>query len=184
MAHVCPWWLGYLLASPLRKLLQDPDAILTPVVEPGMSVLEIGPGMGFFSLPLARRVGAQGRVVCLDIQPKMLERLGRRAEKAGLRGRIETRLCPPHSFGLAEHGASFDFALLFAVLHEMPDQDAVWKQLHDALKPTGKVLFAEPRGHVDARRFEASLSQATSQGFATDKRLTITRSHAAVLRRV
>jgi len=50
---VCPWWLGYLLACPLRRLSQDPGRILAPYVRGGMAVLEPGPGMGFFTLKLA-----------------------------------------------------------------------------------------------------------------------------------
>ncbi len=64
--HVCPWWLGYWLASPLRRLTVNPDAVVSPFVRPGMLVLEPGPGMGFFTLPLARLVGPKGRVVALD----------------------------------------------------------------------------------------------------------------------
>jgi SAM-dependent methyltransferase len=69
MSHrVCPWWLGYLLASPIRRLLQgDPEKILAPFVREGMTVLEPGPGMGFFTLPLARRVGPMGRVVAVGL---------------------------------------------------------------------------------------------------------------------
>ncbi len=51
---VCPWWAGYFLASPLRQLFQDPAKILAPYVREGMTVLEPGPGMGFFTLELAR----------------------------------------------------------------------------------------------------------------------------------
>ena len=73
MAHrVCPWWLGYLLASPLRRLMQDPVKVVAPYVREGMTVLEPGPGMGFFTLELARLVGPSGRVVAVDIQPRML----------------------------------------------------------------------------------------------------------------
>ena len=55
MGHrVCPWWLGYLLASPLRRLLQDPAAVIKPYVRGGMTVLEPGPGMGFFTVEVAR----------------------------------------------------------------------------------------------------------------------------------
>jgi hypothetical protein len=44
MSHgVCPWWLGYLLASPVRRLLQDPTRIVAPHVREGMTVLEPGP---------------------------------------------------------------------------------------------------------------------------------------------
>ena len=84
MTPVCPWWLGPLLANPLRRLVQDPAAILAPHVREGMTVLEPGCGMGFFSLPLARLVGPGGRVVCVDLQRKMIEGLRRRAKRAGL----------------------------------------------------------------------------------------------------
>jgi hypothetical protein len=91
-AHVCPWWLGGLLASPVRKLWQDPARILAPYVHEGMTVLEPGPGMGFFTIELARRVGARGRVVAVDVQPRMLSGLRRRAERAGVGPRVETRV--------------------------------------------------------------------------------------------
>jgi predicted methyltransferase len=86
MAHrVCPWWIGYLLASPLRRWFgQDPAKILSPYVREAMTVLEPGPGMGFFTIPLARLVGPSGRVVTVDLQPKMIESLKRRASKAGV----------------------------------------------------------------------------------------------------
>src|SRR6266496_739457 len=82
--RVCPWWLGRLLASPLRRLLQDPDQILAPYIRPGMTVLEPGPGMGFFTLPIARMIGEEGCVYALDVQSRMLDGLQRRAKKAGL----------------------------------------------------------------------------------------------------
>ena len=58
--RVCPWWVGYILASPIRKLTHDPAGILAPFVRAGMTVLEPGPGMGFFTLELARLVGPTG----------------------------------------------------------------------------------------------------------------------------
>jgi 2-polyprenyl-3-methyl-5-hydroxy-6-metoxy-1,4-benzoquinol methylase len=59
--HVCPFWVGYLLLSPVRKLITNPDRILRPYVKPGMRVLDAGTAMGFFSLPLARAVGFDTR---------------------------------------------------------------------------------------------------------------------------
>ena len=121
MAHrVCPWWIGYLLASPLRRLGQDPARILSPYVRQGMTVLEPGPGMGFFTLELARLVGATGRVVAVDIQPRMLARLKRRAAKAGLLPRLDIRLAQPDSMGLTDMKSAVDFVLAFAMVHEMP----------------------------------------------------------------
>src|ERR1035437_8410128 len=85
MGHrVCHWWLGYVLASPLRRLLQDPAAFVKPYVREGMTGLEPGQGMGFFTLEMAREVGSSGRVVEIDIQPRMIAGLKLRLAKAGL----------------------------------------------------------------------------------------------------
>ena len=73
--RVCPWWLGYLLASPIRKLVYDPRSILGAYVKPGMTALDIGCAMGFFSLPLARLAGPRGKIICVDLQEKMLQLL-------------------------------------------------------------------------------------------------------------
>ena len=66
--RVCPVWIGYLLASPIRKLFQNPKKILYHYVKEGMMVLDIGCAMGFFSLPLSEMVGSKGKVICVDVQ--------------------------------------------------------------------------------------------------------------------
>jgi len=55
----------------MRRLFQDPETILSPYIKSGMKVLEVGPGMGFFSLPMARLIGETGRIYCVDLQEKM-----------------------------------------------------------------------------------------------------------------
>ena len=181
MSHrVCPWWFGYFLASPLRKLRQDPHAILAPYVRPGMLVLEPGPGMGFFTLELARLVGAQGRVVAVDVQARMLSGLRRRARRAGLLERIETRQTEA---GLAagDLAGRVDFVLAFAMVHEVPDPAAFFVEVVVALKPGGQVLLAEPRGHVSAAAFDDTLRAAAGHGLPTAGRPRVAGSHAAVL---
>src|SRR5215831_4971035 len=122
MSHrVCPWWLGYFLASPIRGWMSDkPSDLLAPYVREGMIVLEPGPGMGYFTMELARLVGPSGRVVAVDVQPKMLESLKRRAAKAGVLDRIDARLATPESMGIDDLQSVADFVLAFAVVHEMP----------------------------------------------------------------
>src|SRR5690242_3798650 len=120
MARVCPWWLGYFLINPFRRWRQDPGKILAPFVREGMTVLEPGPGMGFFTLELAKRVGPAGQVIAVDIQSRMLKKLKRRAVKRGLLERIETRLAAPESMAIGDLNGKIDFALAFAVIHELP----------------------------------------------------------------
>ena len=163
--HVCPVWVGHLLASPLRKLFDNPKKILGLHVTSGMTALDIGCAMGFFSLPLAEMVGVQGKVICVDLQAKMIEVLDKRARKAGLSERIETRLCGRDSLGLEEFAGTIDFSLAFAVVHEVPDAGSFFSEVHEAVKPDGKFLVAEPKGHVSESDFDATVSMAEQKGF-------------------
>ncbi len=183
--HVCPWWLGHLLASPVRRWLsEDPETLLAPYIWAGMTVLEPGPGMGFFTLPMARMVGPAGRVVAVDIQPKMLDGLRRRARKAGLLDRIETRLAQPDSLGLDDWNNKADFALAFAAVHEMPSAPSFFAETAAALKPRGLLLLAEPAGHVNTESFKMELQAAQTAGLAEIGHPPIRRSYTALLRKV
>ncbi len=179
--RVCPWWLGWFLASPIRKLWQDPARILAPYVRSGMTVLEPGPGMGFFTLELARRVGPTGRVVAVDLQPRMLAGLRRRAERAGLGDRVTARLAGKDSLGVEDLAGRVDFVLAFAVVHEMPDVGRFFADVRAALAPGGKVLVAEPSGHVTPPDFEASLAAAVRAGLRREPGPPIAGSRTALL---
>lgn len=180
--HVCPWWIGYFLVSPFRRWMQNPDELIAPYVTPGMTVLEPGPGMGFFTLPLARRVGS-GCVVAVDIQPKMLDALRRRATKAGMNQRIETRLAAPDSLGIADLCGSVDFVLAVAVVHEMPSAEDFFREAAGALAPGGRLLLAEPAGHVTEARFKEELGSAARAGLVVKDSPTLKRFRAALLAR-
>lgn len=183
--HVCPWWLGYFLVGPIRRWVgEDPVNLLQPYVRAGMTVLEPGPGMGFFTLPLARLVGSNGRVIAVDIQPQMLRGLQRRAEKQQLANRIETRLAAPDRLGLENLRDAVDFALIFAVVHEVPSAGSFFREIAAALKPGGTVLFAEPAGHVKVAKFEEELGAAGAAGLQIVSRPVIRRSIAAVLKKI
>ncbi len=165
-AHVCPPILGYWLLNPLRKVFDDPAGLFGPLVQEGMTVLEPGPGMGYYSLELARRVGPQGRLVAVDIQPKMLSVLEKRARKAGLLGRMELRLASGASLGIGDLAGKIDLAVALYVVHEVPDAGLFFREIFAALKPGGKLLVTEPRGHVSEADFSKSLSLAQEAGFS------------------
>jgi len=184
MPHrVCPWWLGYVLASPLRRLLHNPAAIVSAYVQEGMTVLEPGPGMGFFTLELARRVGPGGRVIAVDVQPRMISRLKRRLQNAGLADRVDARLAGEDSMGLQDLAAKVDFTLAMAVVHEMPDARQVFTETAAAMKPGAILLLGEPAGHVKASSFAAELQAAAAAGFILAGNPNIRRTQAALLRK-
>ena len=162
---VCPPWVGYLLLNPLRKLLENPDKILGRFVREGMVVLEPGCGMGYFTLPLARMVGPKGRVVAVEIQSKMLSILERRARKAALLDRIELRQVGAEGLGVEDLSGGVDFAVALHMVHEIPDQSSFFNEVWRALKPGGKLLVVEPRGHVSQDQFEQTVAAAEEIGF-------------------
>ena len=181
--HTCPVWLGYFLLNPFRRFAQSPRRLLGPHVEEGMTVMDVGCAMGFFSLSLARLVGPSGRVVCVDMQEKMLEVLRRRAAKAGLTERIEFRRCFAESLEIAEYVGKVDFALAFAVVHEVSEPRRFIGEVAAGLKPGAKFLLAEPWGHVRKAEFECTLRLAEESGLAVIRRPQIWASRAALLQR-
>jgi ubiquinone/menaquinone biosynthesis C-methylase UbiE len=179
--HVCPFWVGYLLLSPLRKLVTNPERILRPYVKPGMRALDAGTAMGFFSLPLARLVGESGRVVCVDLQEKMIAKLKGRARDAELEERMEFRVCTKESLTIDDLAGTIDFALAVAVVHEVPDARRFLTEVFRALKKGGRLLFSEPAGHVTEDGFAGSISLARAVGFDVHETRKVFRSHSALL---
>ena len=163
--HVCPPFIGYWLLNPLRKLLESPKKMLGPFVKAGMTVLEPGPAMGFFTLPLARMVGPKGRVVAVEVQQKMLDVLMKRARKASLDDRIEPRLINDDGMGISDLAGQVDFVAAIHVVHEVPDTTAFFEDVFAASKPGGKLLIVEPKGHVKEEAFEKTLDAAKTAGF-------------------
>lgn len=180
-------WLRRILGSPMRRLVHPPGRILAPFVAPGMTVLEPGPGVGFFTVELARRVGPSGRVVAVDVRPEMLDELRRRAARADVLDRIDARLAPPDRLGLDDLAGTVDFAFACFMVHEVPDAGRFFTEVAAALRPGGTLLFAEPAGHVDAARFAAELRAAERAGLHVDaghtRRPRIRLGRAAVLTR-
>ncbi|UCF30927.1 MAG: class I SAM-dependent methyltransferase [bacterium] len=178
--RVCPWYEAYLFDNPLRRLVHSPARILGPYVDTGMTVLDIGCGMGFFSLAMARLVGPEGRVFALDIQPQMLRVLKRRAMRADLMDRIETRLIGDNDLGL---DGGVDFVLAFWMVHEVPDQESFLRRTAAVLNHGAKLLIAEPFYHVKAREMEEVISVAARLGLTALERPKVRMSRAVVLER-
>jgi ubiquinone/menaquinone biosynthesis C-methylase UbiE len=131
-----------------------------------MTVLDVGPGMGYFTLPLAKFVGPSGRVIAVDLQEKMLSALQRRAKRAGLAERIECRLASEKSLNLADLAGRINFALAYYVVHEVPDAERFFSEITRALTPGGRLLVVEPPAHVSRADFAKSLALARKNGLS------------------
>lgn len=160
--HTCPWWFGYSFDNPLRRLFHNPDVILEGFVQPGQTVVDIGCGMGYFSIALAGIVGSEGKVIALDVQPQMIKRARHRAEHQGLAEHIEFSVCNANEIGVRE---PVDFMLAFWVIHEIEDLESFLEQVHSLLKPSGQLMIVEPKVHVPASRFTEMIETILNKGF-------------------
>jgi len=175
--HVCPWWLAYTFDNPIRKLFHQPQKMLAPYLTAGMRAMDVGCGMGYFSIAMAKMVGDKGKVFCVDLQSKMLEVTEKRARLANLNGRMVFYRCEPDSLGITE---KVDFILNFWMVHEINDQRAFFNQLQSNLNSGGQILIAEPKIHVSAGYFQQTLEIAQSAGLRICGQPAIRFSHAAL----
>lgn len=183
-SHVCPYWVGFLLASPIRRLIQNPKKILGPYLNEGMTVLDLGCALGFFSLEAARMVGPKGRVICVDLQQSMIRGLSRRAAKAGLLERIDARVCSDRDLGVTDLKGTVDLVLAFAVVHEVPDSEGFMRQVGEVLASGGTLYLAEPAGRVSPGDFDQTVLAAQNAGLEIVDRPRVRRSLSCVLKKV
>jgi ubiquinone/menaquinone biosynthesis C-methylase UbiE len=175
--HTCPWWLLFTFDNPLRKLIHDPEKILASYVMSGITVLDIGCGMGYFTLGLAKLVGEDGKVIAADLQEPMLMGLRKRANRAGLMDRIHLHQSTPSQIGVRE---SVDFALAFWMVHEVRQPNIFLGQIYELLRPEGKFMLVEPVIHVSRKAFEQTLSIAQANGFQVTGHPKVRASRAVV----
>ncbi len=175
---MCPWWACYLFDNPVRKLFHDPYKMLSPYVKQGFTVIDIGPGMGYFTIPLLRLVGKDGRVIAVDIQEKMLAVLRRRAIKAGVDANLITHLSKPNDFGLKKKA---DFIVAFWMLHEVTDKIRFLKHVKKLMKRFARVLIVEPRLHVTKTAFDRTIQLAEESGLKIRAYPAISLSRAILL---
>jgi len=160
--HTCPRWLCFTFDNWFRKRFQNPAEIVKDYIREGDRVLDVGPGIGFFTLPMAKMVGDRGLVIAVDIQETMLTAIRKRAEQAGLQHRIKFQLGEISSPGI---GGEVDFILAFWMVHEVSGKRVFFKELYSVLKDDGKFLMVEPKFHVAKKQFDATVQTAAEVGF-------------------
>jgi ubiquinone/menaquinone biosynthesis C-methylase UbiE len=180
-AHrVCRPGCCFTFDNVFRKLFQNPERILKPYVKPGWTVLDVGPGMGYFTIPLAKLVGSNGKVIAADLQQQMLDGIQHRAIKAGVQERIQLHLTKTDSIGIND---SIDFCLAFWMVHEVPDRNHFLNEISSKLKPGGLILIVEPRMHVSQEDFNKTLEIAKNAGLSIIDRPGIFLSHSVLLKK-
>ncbi|WP_299982047.1 class I SAM-dependent methyltransferase [Desulfobacula sp.] len=160
--RVCPVEIAGHLDSSIRRWLQNPKKILSPYIEEGMTVLDMGCGPGFFSIDMAQMVGKSGRVIAADLQEGMLQKVRDKIKGTEFEKRIILHQCGKNKIGVSEH---VDFVLLFYMVHEIPNKEAFFSEIETILKPDGQVLMVEPPFHVSKSAFKKIVRKARDAGF-------------------
>lgn len=164
-----PEFLANMIDNPLRRRIQPPaEMAIRHGVEPGMTVLDVGPGNGRYTVALARRVGEAGRVIAVDIEPKMVERVAQRARAEGLHN-LETRLADVYDLPFED--ASIDAICMITVIGEIPEPDRAMCEFHRVLVPGGTLAFSEMLLDPDYPLASTLIRQAGQAGFHLKRRL-------------
>jgi ubiquinone/menaquinone biosynthesis C-methylase UbiE len=183
------WWRHHPSACPYgqRFWVEAPHPFITrarllDALQPrlGETILEVGPGTGYYTLPVARALEPGGTLHIADVQPEMLDHTTARARELGIeniaRREADARRLPYED-------ATFDAAYLVAVLGEVPDQDAALRELHRVLRPGGRLVVGELFGDPHMVTERALRRRATAAGLRFERRAGPAFGYFAVLRR-
>ena len=172
------------LDTRLRRFLYHPDRLAERYVKPGDRVLDFGCGPGFFTREFAKRVGENGQVFSVDLQEEMLRIVREKMGAEGLLSRIRTHRCEPDSINLpADLNGTFDVAFTIFVVHEVPDQEKLFREIAALLKPGGILFYTEPLFVVSGREFRDNLALAEEAGFLQVERSFFFLNRASLLRK-
>lgn len=162
-----PHWAAVFLDNPVRRALGRPGAVVDALGLAGSErLLEVGPGPGYFSVELARRL-PRGQLELFDLQPQMLDKARRRLAETGCAG-VEFHTGDAGG-GLPFDADSFDAAFLAAVIGEVPDKDACIRSLSRVLKPGGALYFVEYFPDPDRQSVAELRALVEPHGFTFDR---------------
>lgn len=127
--------------NPERDTWQQPEVVLDLMkIAPGSTVVDLGAGTGYFVPRLSKRVGAQGKVLALDVEPKMIEFLGQRVREQKIEN-VEPRVVPPDDPELAP--GSVSRILIVNTWHHIGERPSYAKKLAAALDASGEVWIVD-----------------------------------------
>ncbi|MFX0141879.1 MAG: class I SAM-dependent methyltransferase [Candidatus Hodarchaeota archaeon] len=163
-----PAFMTRLIDNPIRrKFIQKPEKIVERMkLEPGMIVVEIGPGKGSYTKVVAKSLLPDGKVYAIDIQESLINRLKKKIEKENIMNIIPKI---DDAYDLSFEGESVDRVLMIACLPEIPDPVRVLKEIKRILKPDGLISLSEMLPDPDYPRRKTEKKWAEEAGFELDE---------------
>jgi ubiquinone/menaquinone biosynthesis C-methylase UbiE len=171
------WWRKHPSACPYsqRFWVEAPHPFITrerlhEVLAPvgGERLLEIGPGTGYYTLPVAAWLSPVGRLDIVDVQQDMLDHTMRRAREEGF-GNVKPTLADARELPFPDD--TFDGAYLVTVLGEVPDQEAALRELGRVVRPGGRIVVGELFGDPHMVTHSALAERAGALGLRVERKL-------------
>jgi ubiquinone/menaquinone biosynthesis C-methylase UbiE len=165
-----PSFLTTLIDHPLRRRFVQPpkETARRHGIQPGMRVLEVGPGRGTYSIAAARAAGENGQVVAIDIEPRLVEQLTRRALEEGVIN-LEVQVGDACNLNFDEE--DFDLVFMIAVLGEIPHPDRALREFHRVLRHEGVLAISELLPDPDYVPAEELIELVTANGFRVSEKV-------------
>jgi ubiquinone/menaquinone biosynthesis C-methylase UbiE len=182
------WWRRHPSACPYsqRFWVQAPHPLVTRErlrealgPQAGERLLEVGPGTGYYALPVAEWLGREGTLEVFDVQQAMLDHTVGRAREAGLDTIVPTQ---GDARALPYGDDAVDGAYLVTVLGEIPDQKAALRELARVVRPGGRVVVGEVIGDPHWVAPGALRRRAEAVGLRFERRIGSPLGYFAVLR--
>ncbi len=167
------------LESSFRYRFQNPEKLLRNYIRPGMTVLDLGCGPGFFTTEIARLLNKSGKVIGADIQNGMLEMLRQKINGTEFEHIVQIHKCKAERLDINE---KIDFILAFYAFHEMSCLDNIINEIKLLLKPGGEVFIAEQKFHVSKSTFIEIINKMEEKGFVMVKQPSVFLSRAVVMK--
>ena len=153
---------AFTLLIPFRRIFLSPQKLIQRLdLKEDHLVLEVGPGPGYFSTHIAKKL-KRGRLVLLDIQQEMLDFAKRRLNKMKITN-VDYKLTDGDSLALESN--YFDRVLMVAVIGEVDNKEKYIKEIYRVLKEDGILSISELAGDPDKLSIDEIKSLASANGF-------------------
>lgn len=177
-SDICPVELAGGLDNKIRRFLQNPTKLLGKYLKSGDNIIDFGCGPGFFTIEMAKALNGKGIVWAVDLQEGMLSKINTKIQNSNLQNIVKLHQCKNNTISL---NVKADFILAFYVIHEIPDKERLFSEFSVNLKPNGKLLIVEPKGHVNKKAFSEMENKLSASGFTIIERPSIFFSRAILL---
>jgi len=177
--HLHPLEKAGALESRFRLLLQNPGRILKKHIHPGMIVLDLGCGTGYFTVEIAKLLKKEGKVIAADVQKGMLDILINKVSDSELQNQIQIHNNRENTLNLTE---KVDFIFAFYSFHEMKYLDSIINELQNVIMADTKIFISEQKFHVSKYTFNTIVQKMENIGFEIYKRPRIFLSRTVIMK--